>query len=409
MRCRPPAALQSASTSSSASSRIAELEERRREAEEGRSLAHFLVERSDSDDYSQHLGLVSTIRADLESLAKRLDAGIGSDKRRIERIVLYIDDLDRCSSKQVRAVLEAVHLLLAYPLFVVVVGVDPRWLQYALHEEFPAFRKDTEAKVAIGRPTPQNYLEKIFQIPFSLRPMSETGFEKLVTRLMGTTGSERATGSAGSGSQERSPSDSGPVDGGNDAGPRPGHGIEDPPPKGPDGDKGEPKSGVPILETRGEPTPPEFRIHDAAMVIQPWETAFAVRLYGLVPTPRALKRFTNLYRILKAPIPQADLPGFEGTEQLPGEFQVPMLLLALQIGLPGGQILRDLYADAQEGRDVLIALKEMDGPAADTEKVREVTQNTPLPGDPALYLKWIPRVARFSFNLSSSLSLPARV
>ena len=47
----------------------------------------------------------------------------------IERIILYIDDLDRCPPKRVVEVLEAVHLLLAFDLFVVVVAVDARWLE----------------------------------------------------------------------------------------------------------------------------------------------------------------------------------------------------------------------------------------------------------------------------------------
>jgi hypothetical protein len=33
-------------------------------------------------------------------------------------------------------VLEAIHLLLAFELFVVVVGVDPRWLNNALSEKY---------------------------------------------------------------------------------------------------------------------------------------------------------------------------------------------------------------------------------------------------------------------------------
>jgi len=32
--------------------------------------------------------------------------------------------------------------------------------------------------------SPQNYLEKIFQIPFTLRAMTETGYQNLVERLM---------------------------------------------------------------------------------------------------------------------------------------------------------------------------------------------------------------------------------
>ena len=42
----------------------------------------------------------------------------------LSRIILYIDDLDRCDPERVIDVLQAVHLLLAFPLFVVVVAVD---------------------------------------------------------------------------------------------------------------------------------------------------------------------------------------------------------------------------------------------------------------------------------------------
>ncbi len=56
---------------------------------------------------------------------------------RFSRIVLYIDDLDRCPPDKVVDVLQAVHLLLCFPLFVVVVAVDARWVSRALHERFP--------------------------------------------------------------------------------------------------------------------------------------------------------------------------------------------------------------------------------------------------------------------------------
>ena len=53
----------------------------------------------------------------------------------IERIVLYIDDLDRCPSGQVVKVLEAVSLLFGFPLFVVG-AVDSRWLVHSLRHEY---------------------------------------------------------------------------------------------------------------------------------------------------------------------------------------------------------------------------------------------------------------------------------
>jgi hypothetical protein len=121
---------------------------------------------------------------------------------RVERIILYIDDLDRCQADKVVDVLQAVHLLLAYPLFVVVVGVDPRWLSHSLTATYATFKatgsaavqgieegssKDADHAASIDpdlwRTTPQNYLEKIFQIPVSLRPMTAGGYAELVQGL----------------------------------------------------------------------------------------------------------------------------------------------------------------------------------------------------------------------------------
>jgi hypothetical protein len=60
-------------------------------------------------------------------------------------------------------VLQAVHLLLAYPLFVVVVAVDPRWLLHSLQQTYGAFRRNGKRRIEareMWRTTPQNYLER---------------------------------------------------------------------------------------------------------------------------------------------------------------------------------------------------------------------------------------------------------
>ncbi len=91
-----------------------------------------------SDEYRARLGIVSAIQRDFEQLATRLPAGDFPELEKVDRIVLYIDDLDRCDARQVVDVLQAVHLLLAFPLFVVVVGVDPRWLLRSLRLHYAA-------------------------------------------------------------------------------------------------------------------------------------------------------------------------------------------------------------------------------------------------------------------------------
>ena len=104
--------------------------------------------------------------------------------------MLYIDDLDRCSAKDVVKVLQAVNLLLTFKLFVVVIGVDGRWLEASLSSHYDRLLR-----------SPVEYLEKIIQLPFVLRPMSPDAYVAMVGDL--TTARVRAlptdAGQGGSG------------------------------------------------------------------------------------------------------------------------------------------------------------------------------------------------------------------
>ena len=181
-----------------------------------RRLLKFVRDRVTSGDYSKHLGLVATIRRDFDELSARLHQGdevelrtaasdeafraridalktlaegdlsdaelkrldlsarsqADTDAECFDRIVLFIDDLDRCTPEKVVDVLQAVHLLLTFKLFVVFVAVDVRWVRQALEAHYSAMlpsssRQDIRESAA----TADDYLEKIFQIPYWVRPM----------------------------------------------------------------------------------------------------------------------------------------------------------------------------------------------------------------------------------------------
>lgn len=164
---------------------------------------NFIAKRSGDGVYEKHLGLISTIRRDFQTMTD-LFIGANEEKRRpieaakstdipevtaletsefrrrfekpLDRIVLYIDDLDRCTDDKVIDVLQAVHLLMAYRLFIVVVGVDKRCVQNALVYrnllQYSQFCKNNDmeflSQMGISIIKPSEYLEKIFQIPFHL-------------------------------------------------------------------------------------------------------------------------------------------------------------------------------------------------------------------------------------------------
>ncbi|MGK7904398.1 MAG: P-loop NTPase fold protein [Hormoscilla sp.] len=134
------------------------------------SVVDFVNARLNTDTYGKHLGLMQQVRRDLEDLSQ----GFTSDPDRLKeifprgpvRVVLYIDDLDRCPPDRVVEVLEAVQLLLKTPLFIVVLAIDDRYIARALEQVYKGVLKRK------GKPSGIDYLEKIIQIPYRMRPIA---------------------------------------------------------------------------------------------------------------------------------------------------------------------------------------------------------------------------------------------
>lgn len=180
-----------------------------------RAFNSFIARKAKGKEYDKHLGLISIIRKDFETLSDlffdvRIDneASIAMQKaqkekskdykeivklfkkdKALNRIILYIDDLDRCSDKKVLEVIQAVHLLMAFPLFNVVVGVDRRCVNNAIiHKDFiqyPNLRSRNEIiESGIHLISPEEYLEKIFQIPFRLSNPSNNNIKGMVDTFL---------------------------------------------------------------------------------------------------------------------------------------------------------------------------------------------------------------------------------
>lgn len=183
-----------------ADDRIGELEAEIRELEfkleyglSTQTLYSFIEKRAASEEYKRYLGIISTIRNDFEVLSMLFtdanselndtDRFKEYSKNKLKRIVLYVDDLDRCPEERVVEVLEAVNLLMAFPLFVVVVGVDPRWVKNALLKKYRLqFGNDKEYEGA--KPIEAaNYLEKIFQVPFHLKSAEDQDVKDMLYQL----------------------------------------------------------------------------------------------------------------------------------------------------------------------------------------------------------------------------------
>lgn len=383
-----------------ADSKVREIERKIDEIDAGRSLSQFILERVQAEDYRKYLGIISTIRKDFERLGVLLkDGQAGLDK--VGRLILYIDDLDRCPTHNVVEVLQAVHLLLALPLFVAVVGVDLRWLLHSLQEEYTAFQGvDQERKPSV-RPewitSPQNYLEKIFQIPFNLNPMESTGYQRLVKVLLPETVESPAPVGG--------PDSSHVPDSQHDGQMRSAKGEVTNKENAKNEEVRQVHKEKPSEEIKGPERKKEPDLNPASLRIQPWERELAELLFPFIPSPRAAKRFVNVYRLLKAPLSGDALRNFEGTKERPGDFQAAMLLLAAATGI--SQEADKLFSAILSGGDSNSTWRQvftanLSLSSAQSAVLSKVSLKVSLKGDLYAFQTWAPKVARFTFEAAKS-------
>jgi serine/threonine protein kinase len=421
-----------------AEARVHEMEQAIAEMRAGRRLHRFILERKASAEYHRHLGIVNLIRNDFQKLSdllveaesedapSRSLAADHSDLPRIDRIILYVDDLDRCPESRVVQVLQAVHLLLAFPLFVVVVGVDSRWLLLSLEDHYAALRgRARRRRGSVSRgdgeqedewsTTPQNYLEKIFQIPFTLRPMAPVGFGRLVRSLLPVR-RELAEYESSTDEPEERFTTSGEIP--------PAHATSSPRAETVKVERTE--EGDPVSATRVPPEPEPSTLvplNPESLAVEVWELEFIEQLNSLVSSPRSLKRLTNLYRFVRARQDGSRLLDFSGTRDAPGEFQIVALLLASLVGFPreATRLFRQVLAANDSGGDFwqLVDATAPSSPSAnpaameDGERRRSLhdaladgSMRRAFRHDASLksFVKWIPEVARFSFESGRILS-----
>jgi hypothetical protein len=217
----------------------------------------------------------------------------------IERLIVYIDDLDRCRPGLVVKVLEAIKLLMDLPSFIVVVGVDSRWLTRSLEVYFQdVLRSDSEQHASEDLAlTPGSYLEKIFQYSLVLPRMTDKGYARLVQSL-----------------------------------------VPSPPSPTPSVTPTDPDNLEAILDPKvaSEPLQVSEDLTPTALIIGTEELRFAQLLAPLIDTPRVAKRLVNIYQLLRSSLNADQIRALMGNTQSGGGYQVVLILLAIAVGESAG-------------------------------------------------------------------------
>jgi acylphosphatase len=232
---------------------VAEVLIRRRVVAHGRVAGVFMRESIRREAESRRIA--GWVRNNMDGTVESVFEG---EQTPVDRVIVYIDDLDRCPPDVVLRTLESIKLLLDLRNFVVVVGCASSWLIRSLGVMF-ATMLSTDGGPALEM-SPQRYLEKIFQYSLVLPELSQEGFTQLARHLLPPAEVEAAVGpSQGTGPDADLPSDPAPA----------------------------------VAVAHEDPAPTDLVVTEA-------ERDFLTSaLWPLFRTPRALKRLTNLYRLIR--------------------------------------------------------------------------------------------------------------
>lgn len=423
-----------------------------------RKLYQFLQDRAESTDYQSHLGLITIIRKDLENLSdwlqnKNTRPEEIEDLPYIDRIILYVDDLDRCPAHRVVEVLQAVHLLLALPVFIAVVAVDPRWLQKALRTEYKDFLTDTSSKrknesddwVA----TPRDYMEKIFQISYTLPEMGNSGFENLMDDLLNddpekkpdqtlkkadvipqSTESQANQNEVDAVAASDQQSDNRPIRHEE----RPAHQnieainnadlLDEEIKKEPDATTR--SKNLTQLEDQNKAKRQQQVVQEIVkrLRLNGWEIEILKCMGEFISTPRTAKRLLNTYRLIRGTMSDQQIAEFEKKSENAVETSCAILLLSsIYVGLPDvasymTSFFNSKYnADTWENLATEIETKLSEKTLSVSEKIelgrlingfktlssKRLDQSKPLEiPSPGVLKNWIDRVRRFSFAVRAN-------
>lgn len=121
---------------------------------------------------------------------KSIEKLLNSELLGNRKIIIFIDDLDRCSWDVVVNVLESIKLVLNSPNCIFFLGCDKEYLENALLVKYDKFisylSKDEITNEAIGRiqrKFSKDYLEKIIQVPFNLPELDKNAYIQYIDAI----------------------------------------------------------------------------------------------------------------------------------------------------------------------------------------------------------------------------------
>lgn len=143
------------------------------EPKEEKSGTQITVETEDDDPWLKPEE--ATVPAQIQAFRQELQELI--ERVEIDRLIILIDDLDRCLPGAVIDILEAVKLFLFIPRTVFIIATDEAMIEYAVRRHYP------DLPVSQADYT-KHYLEKLIQIPIRIPSLNQLQTQNYIRFLL---------------------------------------------------------------------------------------------------------------------------------------------------------------------------------------------------------------------------------
>lgn len=107
---------------------------------------------------------ISRLRGELRKLVQEIT------EKEESRLVIYIDDLDRCLPGKIIELLESIKLFLDIPNTVILLAVDSEIVEYGIRSHYQPYDFAPEKLLSITA----DYLDKMVQLPIYLHPLEQS-------------------------------------------------------------------------------------------------------------------------------------------------------------------------------------------------------------------------------------------
>ncbi|MCC5904761.1 MAG: hypothetical protein JJU13_01020 [Balneolaceae bacterium] len=127
--------------------------------------------------YAVHLGTIPMLKKHLKILS---DIIIPPGDDNPNRLIVFVDDLDRCEPQAISKTLDAIRLVMDIENVVVIIGIDHRIAFRAVEKQYVDLADDERTSADIAR----DYLGKIIQLPVMLNQPGENELANFISNSL---------------------------------------------------------------------------------------------------------------------------------------------------------------------------------------------------------------------------------